>query len=183
MKPKGISLLETVLYIGILMIALPTFILFVMQLWQNYTLLDARSRMEQTAATIFQELEHTITEADSINISGSTLGSDNSLLKFRDGTGQLITIDRPAVAVTLAETVHSVRRLRMQKGSEAAFFMTDPEIDVTVWRVDAVRSGSTLTGLKIVYDTAMLNPGAGPYRNSSFGADTTFALSAHTIEN
>ncbi len=183
MNNKGTTLLETILYVGIVMIVLPTFVMFLVNLWQTYTLLDARSRMEQTASVMFLELQNSLTEADAINVSTSTLSNDNGVLKFLDATGQLVTIDRPTVAVTFTGAPQNVRRLRMQKGANPATYLTDPEIDVTQWRIDVIRTGSTLSGLRISYDMAMLNPGVGAYRHSSFSADTTFALSGHTTEN
>ncbi|MFA5946901.1 MAG: hypothetical protein WC813_02650 [Patescibacteria group bacterium] len=183
MNNKGTTLLETVLYIGIVMIVLPTFVMFLINLWQTYTLLDARSRIEQTASVVFLELQNSLTEADAISISTSTLANDSGVLKFLDATGQLVTIDRPTVAVTLVGAPQNVRRLRMQKGTNPATYLTDPEIDVTQWRIEAIRTDATLSGLRISYDMAMLNPGIGAYRHSAFSADTTFALSGHTIEN
>ncbi|MFA5945307.1 MAG: hypothetical protein WC802_00140 [Patescibacteria group bacterium] len=183
MNTKGTTLLETVLYIGIFMIILPTYVLFLVQLWQSHASLDARSRMEQTAAMVFLELQNSLTEADAINVSTSAFANDDGVLKFLDGAGQLVTIDRPAVLIILPTANQTVHRLRMQRGTGTAEYLTDPEIDVTQWRIEPVRAGTTLTGLRVSYDTAMLNPLAGVYRRSAFTADTTLSLSGHTTEN
>jgi hypothetical protein len=181
--PRGITLIETVLYVGLFMIILPGFVIFLLQLWQTHHLLDERARMEQTASATFLELQNSLTESDAINVSTSTFSNDNGILKFLDSAGQLITIDRPTVATVFSGTTQNVRRLRMQKGAGTAVYLTDPEIDVTQWRIDPVRSGSTLTGLRISFDLAMLNPSANAYRKAAFAADTTFSLSGNTIEN
>ncbi len=181
--PRGITLIETVLYMGLFMIILPGFVLFLLQLFHTHNGLDARVRMEQTGAEIFLELQNSLTEADAINVSTSTFADDNGVLKFLDSSGQLVTIDRPTVVTVFSGTNQNVRRLRMQKGAAAAAYLTDPEIDVTQWRIDAVRSGSTLTGIRIQFDMAMLNPTADAYRKAAFAADTTFSLSGNTTEN
>lgn len=183
MRPKGTTLLETVLYIGIFMILLPTFVLFILQLWQTDVSLDARGRMEQTASTVFLELQNSLTESTTINVTGSTFGNDNGVLKFTNTAGQLVTIDRPTVPITFGEITQDVHRLRWQEGTDPAIYITDQEVDVTKWRIDAVRSGSTLTGLRISYDTAVTNLNVNAYRKTSFAANTTFSLSGQTIEN
>ncbi len=181
--PRGITLIETIIYIGLFTIILPGFVIFLLQLWQTHHLLDERARMEQTSAAVFLELQNSITEADAINVSTSTLANDNGVIKFLDSTGQLVTIDRPTVVTVFSGVNQNVRRLRMQKGSNPAEYLTDPEIDVTQWRIETVRSSSTLTGLRISFDLAMLNPSADAYRKASFAGDTTLSLSGHTTEN
>lgn len=181
--PKGITLIETVVYIGLFMVVLPAYVLFLLQVWQTNTSLDERSRMEQTGALVFLELQNGITEAQAINVSTSTLSNDAGVLRFVDSTGQIVTIDRPTVSVTFSGVPTNVNRLRMQKGSSPAVYLTDPEINVTEWRIEAVRDGSDLSGLRFNLDFAMLNPGTGAYRQSAFTGDTTLSLSAPTVEN
>lgn len=182
MKPRGITLIETVIYIGLFMIILPTFVLFLLQIWQTHISLDARSRMEESAALIFLELQNSIAQAGHITTSTSTLANDNGVIKFTDNTGQLVTIDRPAVTINLTGVDQTVHRLRMQKGAAAAVYLTDPEIDVTKWRIDTVKISSTLVGLRFSLSMGMLNPGAA-YRKAAFVETTTLALSANTTEN
>lgn len=165
------------------MIVLPGFVLFILQLWQTHISLDARSRMEQTAAAVMLELQNSLTEADAINVSTSTFNNDDGVLRFLDSTGQLIIIDRPTVVTSFSGTNQNVRRLRMQKGANPAVYLTDPEIDVTKWRIEAVRASSVLTGVRISFSVAMLNPTVDAYRQSDFAADATYSLSGHTIEN
>lgn len=181
---RGITLLETVLYIGMLMVALPTMVSFVLQISQQDLLFDARTRMEQTAALVLNELQNTIAAADAIRTSTSTLGVNPSTVRLTDDNGDAVVIDCPTVAVTMpGGNTQNVRRLRMQTGTSAPVWITDGEIDVTKWHVSAVRdSANTLTGLRIEFDMAMIAPSA-TQRNATFTGDTTISLSPHTIEN
>lgn len=182
-NPKGITLIETIVYIALFMIILPAYMLFLLQIWGTNISLDERTRMEQTSALVFLELQSALTEADAINVSTSTLNNSNGILKFLDSSGQLIIIDRPTTSITFSDVPTNVNRLRMQKGSNPAVYLTDPEINVSEWRIEAVRDGSDLSGLRISLDLEMLNSAADVYRQSSLSADTTFSLSGHTTEN
>ena len=128
-------------------------------------------------------MSYELTQSDAIDVTSSTLGIDSSVFIFQDDSGTTITIDRPDDSITFGETQQTVRRLRYQKGVEAAVWITDPDLDVVQWNVQAVRdSSSNLTGIRIQYQIDMLNPGASPFRNVSFTSDTTTVLQAHTVE-
>ncbi len=87
------------------------------------------------------------------------------------------------VAIDLV-TIGPVRRLRFQRGADPIVYLTPADIDVVVWRIEAVRrdSDEKLTGLQLDFDLALLNPDATPYRGVSFQGETTIALSPQTIE-
>ncbi|KKW30498.1 MAG: hypothetical protein UY72_C0011G0010 [Candidatus Uhrbacteria bacterium GW2011_GWD2_52_7] len=181
--PRGVTLLETVIYIGLLAITLPYMTSFLLKTQSEHQVFQARTQMEETAGILLSQLSYDISGADDISTSTSTLGTDDSALKFHDDFGTLITIDRPTVAVNFESGSQNVRRLRYQHGNDPAVYITGDAIDVTQWRVVAVRdSTNTLTGVHISLNLAMLNPGT-PYRNAAFLADTTLSLQPHTVEN
>lgn len=181
--PRGITLLETAIYIGLFSMVLPAFVMFVFHIWQGQVAFDARTRLEQTSALVFLETTHALTEADSIRISTSTLGTDSSVLRFTDASGTEIIIDVASTSIDFGGTTHNIRRLRMQRGAATAVWLTDPELDVTQWRVDAVRnSTNTLTGMRINFDATLMNASGKVYRTATFAGDTTIALSPHTTE-
>lgn len=181
--PKGVTLLETMLYIGIIAIVLPAFTLFILHIWEEQIGFDARMRLEQTASIIFLEATQEITEADAIQISTSTLGTDASIFRFTDKDGENVVIDSTSTVISFSGVNQTVHRLRMQQGAEAAVWLTDPEQDVTQWRVEAVRNTTnTLTGIRISLDAELINSAGKVYRNASFAGDTTVALSPHTSE-
>ena len=180
---KGVTLLETMLYIGIIAIVLPAFTIFVLHTWQEQIGYDARMRLEQTTALIFLEASHAITESGAIFVSTSTLGTDMSALRFQDANGVTTVLDLVSTIIAFEETNQPVRRLRLQHGTESPVWLTEPEHDVTQWHVDPVRDETNvLTGLRIRLDVALINTTTNIYRNATFEADTTIALSPHTIE-
>lgn len=181
---RGITLLETVLYIGMFMVALPTMVGFVLQLSRHDLQFDARVRMEQTASLVLSEIQNTVTSADAVRTSLSTLGTNPSLLTLTNSTGQTVVIDCPTTTAETSggETV-DIRRLRLQIGVEPAVWLTDSDIDVTTWRISPVRdSANALTGLRLEFDTAMLAANDSS-RSTAFTGDTTISLSPHTVEN
>lgn len=181
--PKGVTLLETVIYIGIIGIVMPSFTMFVLQMWNEQVGFDARMRLEQTTSLVFLEATQEITEADSIRVSTSTLSTDTSVFRFKDENGTDVVLDTTSTTVSFSGVNQTVRRLRMQRGAAAAVWLTDPEQNVTQWRVDAVRNGTNvLTGIRISFDLELLNKTGKVYRNATFAGDTTIALSPHTTE-
>lgn len=181
--PKGVTLLETTLYIGIIGVMLPAFTVFVLHMWEAQTGFDARMRIEQTASLIFLEATHSITEADAIRVSTSTFGTDTGVFRFTDKNSTEVIIDVASTTVSFAGVNQTVRRLRMQRGASAAVWLTDPEEDVTQWRIDPVRNATNvLTGIRISFDAELLNKTGKVYRNATFAGDTTIALSPHTTE-
>lgn len=183
--PRGVTLLETMIYIALFVMIIPTFTLFIMHVWQEQINFDGRMRVEQTASLIGLELQQAIAEADAITTSTSTLGSDSGVLRFRDAENIAVVIDVVTTVISFTGTDQTVHRLRMQRGTDAAVWLTEPEQDVLQWRVDAVRNdANALTGLRIGLNVELLSSDAAtPYRNAAFDADTTIALSPHTIEN
>lgn len=182
--PKGLTLLEMVIYIGLLTLAVPGAVAFLLRLQQSSIQADARMRMEQTAAVVLSEMQNSLTAADAISTSSSTLNTTFSTLHFTNDSGTIIIIDAPSTTATFPGGTQTVRRLRMQVGANPAVFLTDPEIDVTEWNVVALRNaGGTLTGLRISMDYAMLFADTNAYRHAKFSGDTTIGLQPHTIEN
>jgi hypothetical protein len=179
----GVSLLETVLYVGLLAIILPLVVMFAIGLAQQYNTIDPRTRMEQKSGLIFDQLAHDITSAQTIDVTASDLGVDDSRLVFIDDAGETVVIDRPTVNVDFGKNSEQVRRLRMQRGGASPVWVTDKDIDVSSWRVEAARdSNGDLTGLNVHLETQMLNAANGSFRQAKFNADTTYELSAHTNE-
>ncbi|MCR4311873.1 MAG: hypothetical protein NUV56_01180 [Candidatus Uhrbacteria bacterium] len=181
---RGITLIETVLYIGLLAITLPYMTSFLIKTQSEHRMFDARTRMEQTAGLVFQDLNYSLTKADSISITTSTLDVVASTFTFHDDAGTLIMIDCPTVSTSFLSGTQNVRRLRYQSGTGAATYLTDSDIDVTEWRVTAIRDSSdVLTGMRISLDLAMLGTDGSPYNDATFAGDTTISLQPHTIEN
>ncbi len=180
---RGVTLLETMLYIGIVGIVLPAFSMFVLNIWQQQIGFDARMRLEQTTSLFFLEMTHEITEADSILVSTSTLANDTGVFKFTDENGIAITVDLVTTTIAFSGVNTTVHRLRIQHTGSDPVWVTDPEQNVTQWRIEAVRNASSvLTGLRLSLDAELINKAGKVYRNATFAGDTTISLSPHTTE-
>jgi hypothetical protein len=179
---KGFSLIETVFYIAILGIVLPSAVVFSVNLAQQFQVVDPRVRMEEKADVIENWVTREVGTAVSIDITNSTLGANPSTLVFIDNDTQTITLSRVQVTEEFPGDDQDVFRLKINDGIED-YFLTDADIDVTIWQVDEVRdSSSDLTGLNIVLETKMINPEEGAYRGSEFSSQTTIHLKPHTTE-
>ena len=182
---RGITLLETILYVAIIAIILPPTVSSLVRLSQETSLYDIRFRMDSQAEMVLSRLTLDLTQAASVSTSLSTLGADPSALRFVDSAGQTVIVDRSSTTVAFPGGNQTVRRLRMQRGSSAAFWLTDPDIDVSSFTVTAVRNATAvLTGLRIHLSAAMpAAAGVSPYQQADFVADTTVGLQPQTTEN
>ncbi|GEM_PF-1590244 len=180
----GLTLIEMLIYIGLIVIILPALGVIMVQLTQRVSLTDVRGRVTALSHVLFSQYATDFTQARAIAVSQSTLGVNGSVLKFTDSTGTLVTIDRVSTSVSFTGGAQTVRRLRMQRGAAAAFWLTDRDLDTRSFIVSVVRDTTgKLTGLRVHQDIALLGAANGPYQNATFVADTTFALEPQTTEN
>ncbi|HCC83362.1 TPA: hypothetical protein DEP96_00770 [Candidatus Uhrbacteria bacterium] len=183
-SPRGVSLLETVLYIGLLAIILPAMAVFFLQVQLQHVAFDARTRLEQTAALTFSELQNNLTSAQTITTSTSTLGVNPSILRFTNSAGATVVIDRPTVSTSFPSGSQNVRRLRLQTGTAPAVYLTDSDVDVATWQVSTIKnSANILTGLRFSVNFALLGATQSVYRKATFTSDTTISLAPQTIAN
>lgn len=183
--PKGITLLETLIYIALLLIIVPPLVISLIHVTRQVSLLDIRNRINTTSTLVASQITSDITQATQIRSSLSTLGSSPGVLVFLDATGQSVTIDRPTMIVTLPGGDQTVHRLRMTRGALPAFYLTDPDLDVSSWQVDLVRdSASVLTGLRFHLDLSTMNQSVtDPYLNARFVSDFTVDLQPQTTQS
>jgi len=182
MKSKGFSLIETVLYIGLLAILLPSFVMVTLGYIQKSESVDPKIRMEEKAAVLFSEIQYELNQAQSIDVTGSSLATDDSSLVFVDAEGASVTLSRTADAIAFIGGDQTIDRLERETASNVQW-ITDSDIDVNVWNVAVVRdSAGTLTGLNISMTMSVLNADGSPYRDISFSTDTTISLQPYTTE-
>ena len=184
-KKKGITLVETLVYISLLALILPPLVISLIRVTRQVSLLDIRNRINTTATLISSELTRDLTESTQIRVSLSTLGSSPSTFVFLDSTGQVVTIDRPSVVVSYSGGNQITHRLRMTKGSSPSFYLTDPDLDVLSWQVDVVNNNaSVLTGIRFHIDMATGNQSSmDPYLKARFVSDFTVNLQPQTIQS
>ena len=180
---KGFSLIETVLYIGILAIVLPLLMGTFLLITQRHNTIDFRTRAEQQAAQVFSTLSYELAEAAAIDVTNSTLGVDESVFIYQDQAGVFVTIDAPITTEEIGGHEKSIHRLRFQRTGESAVWVTDYRANVTVWNVDVVRDGSgTLTGMNFSLTVDMLDSTGVIFDSASIDTTTTISLQPQLTE-
>jgi hypothetical protein len=181
-SPKGVTLVETILYVGLLAVIVTAFVGLLSQL----TVIQARTstggRLAENAAIALHFVSTSLPSAQSVNISGSTLGSQTSVLRYTNAAGTAVIIDTAVVPITFSGVTQNVRRLRYQAGGVTSY-LTDAEVNVVTWQVDDVRtSANDLSGLNIVLEVEILNEQATGYRQGTVRHQTTVSLTPLTTE-
>ena len=185
MKPRtdtrGITLLETVLYIGLFAVVLLAATTFFLEFGQSRELFARRAQMTEAAGIILSHLNTELSGADAWNITASTLGSVNGSLVYTNDDGVSGTIDRPTDAVVIGGAPQNVNRLRATVSGSPEEWITPADINVVAFELHEVTDGlGATTGLNLTLELFMLNPSASALRSASFSSQTTFALQPAT---
>lgn len=182
MDRKGFSLIETVLYIGLLAVLLPSLATVTLGFVQKSDAVDPVIRMEGKAALIVSELQHELTRAESINVTGSALGTDDSTFVFVDEDGVSVTLQRVADTVSFVGGDQQVERLVWQTLADSQW-VTDADMEVEAWNVAAVRDGDgVLTGVNVLLTLQVLNTDGSPFRELALTTQTTIYARPYTTE-
>ncbi|HBR80957.1 MAG: hypothetical protein UX09_C0009G0017 [Candidatus Uhrbacteria bacterium GW2011_GWE2_45_35] len=179
---KGITLIETVVVIALLIIVLPITIFSLVRLGRDSAYFSLRQRISSSANLIFSELSNELTSAQFFSVSTSTLGVNPSTFIFTDQDGLIVTIDRPTDTVAFPGGNQEIKRLRLTRGPEVVW-LTDADVDVTNWMVQAVRdSSNNLTGIRIQATFVEVNKEDLPFRNIESTIDFTINLPGSVTE-
>lgn len=182
MHKKGFTLIETVLAVSIFLIVLPILLRLALSSVQAYQTIESKIRYEETVGLIFLELENQITGAKSIKISASNLNIDNGKLVFINNNSKTITIERPDTTLSFPNGDLIVHRLSYQADANPPFWLSDANIEVASWKIEAVRNSTdVLTGLRFHIKLQQLNP-SFETQPLSYETTTTMALQGQTIE-
>ena len=179
---RGITLIETLIYLAIVAILIPTFAVLALHAVESASGGVANGHVEDSGLAVLGVLEHELTEAQAVVMSSSILGGMFSTLVLKDASGTIVTFDTPQNIVTRSNTSVTMRRLRWQKGTETVW-LTDRDVEVVKWQVDAVLDSTlALTGIRVSWILRPSNPSSSAYRLGVFSGATTFDLLPHTIE-
>ncbi len=144
----GFTLIELVLYMALIAILIPSVVLVLLTVNKNQQHVYLRTEIQNTAAIILSEIEHEIMHASKINISSSTLDSDQSVLEYVDSGNILHRFQYATDTVEFSSTQYNIGRLQFYDGGYS--WLTSENIIVSVFRIESVRnSDSLLTGLNI----------------------------------
>lgn len=182
MNRKGFSLIEMVLYIGLLAVLLPSLATITLGFVQKSDTVDLVIRMEQKASVIFSELQNELARAQSVNVTASILGVDESSFVFIDGDGESVTLRRVADTVSFVGGDQQVERLQWQTASGSQW-VTDADMEVQMWNVTMARDGDgLLTGVNILLTLHVLNADGSPFRELALTTQTTIYVRPYTTE-
>lgn len=174
---KGVTLLETILAVSVLVILLPVLVLTLLRLNKESSFFSTQQRIINTQSLVFSELSSELISAQAVNVAGSIFGINPSSLIFNDQNGLTVTIDCPNVSVSFPGGPQTVHRLRLQRSSGENIYLTDADLDVTNWTVYVVRnSDNLLTGLRFLTTFSIANKEDLPFRNLEIPTDFTIAL-------
>lgn len=181
-KVRGVTLVETVLYIGLLALLVSTYIALLSQLTLMQDRQSLSGRLAESATLALDQTVQFIENAQRINVTGSALGTSTSVLQFTDATGATVTLDTVVQTVIFSGVNQQVRRLRYTRSGQT-YYLTDTDVNVVTWRVDDVRTSSAeLSGLNFVLELEVLNEQALGYRQGTVRQQTTIGLYPLTIE-
>ncbi len=179
---RGITLIETLIYLAIMAILIPAFAALALQAVESGAGAAGKGHVNDSGLALLGMLEHEVTEASAVGVSASTLGGAFSTLVFKGKDGVTITLDVLQSVVVRSNTSTNVRRVRFQKGTETVW-LTDRDVEVVAWQVDAVRNSTAiLTGLRFSWTLRPLNPSSSAYRQGVFSGTATFDLFPQTVE-
>lgn len=178
----GVTLIEVIVYLGILSILVTGYVGLLSQL----TVIQARTavggRLAENAAIALHFVSTDLPSAQSVNISTSTLASQASVLRYTNAAGNSVILDTVVTPIDFSGVTQNVRRLRYQSGGVTSY-LTDAEVNVVTWQVDDVRTTTNdLSGLNFILEVEILNEQAAGYRQGTVRHQTTVSLTSLTAE-
>lgn len=182
MKNKGFTLIEIVLYIGLIMILLPSIVLMLLEVQKNQAHTYNRMLIEQTSAIILSEFQNQIVDAYSINVSGSLFDTDESSILFRKAeAGQVYELSYQTDTVNIGSVLYNIGRVSFDDGT--SHWITPEQIAVTMFRVEPVRNGlGQLTALNFELELSPLQTTADMDKSNILYTHTTISLFPNIIE-
>ncbi|MFH1253103.1 MAG: type II secretion system protein [Candidatus Uhrbacteria bacterium] len=180
---KGITLIETLLAVTVLIIVLPVLVLSLIRLNKESAYFSVRQRIDSSLSLILTNLSTELISAQSFGVSTSVLEVNPSTFSFVDKNGLTVIIDCPTATVSLSGGDQTIHRLRLRRGTTETVWLTDSDVDVTDWTVQTVRnSGGDLTGLRIQTTLAMNNKNDQPFQNAGSSIDFTLVIPLSVTE-
>lgn len=176
MQRKGFTLIEIVLYIGLIMILLPSIILMLLEVQKSQAHSYTKMLIEQTSAIILSEIQNEMTSAYSIDITNSTLDSDESAVQYRKNQGgPMFDMSYDTDTVDIGSVLHNIGRIKYYDGSE--HWITPEQIAVTKFRIEPVRNSlNELTALNFELELSPFSTSAEIDKANVLYTHTTISL-------
>lgn len=181
---KGLSLVGVIVYMALLAIILPALVLFFLNTTSNYSKLDVKSRITNSTSVILSTVQYQFKNAISFNTTDSLLGVENSKLVFQNKNGDNLILESVTTTAFFVENGQIIKRLRLvDETASTTEWITDPDLNVDLWRVYAIRnSSSTLTGLEIELKIEGASVSESGFNSNSFDVLTTINFDSNVLE-
>jgi len=146
---QGFSLIEYVIYIGIVAIVLTSSLSFAWMMINDQVKLDAEIDVNTTGALVIEKLGYYIERVD--NIDSLTLyGVDSGRIVLNYATNPQITIDTYQKQITMGNATLTITKLRFKEGASAAVDLTSDDVDVEDFILtDLSKANSTTVGIEL----------------------------------
>ncbi|HZX50107.1 MAG TPA: type II secretion system protein [Candidatus Paceibacterota bacterium] len=166
---KGFTILEVVVYTGILMIVVTALIGFLLWMVQSNTKTAVLHQVAEAARNAIDEMEKEIREAESLYTPTTSLTQLSLETKKNVPLGETSTY----VDFFLCGT-----RLCVKREGQNAIALTSESLDVTNLQFQEVRTGG-VSSLSIIFDVERQNPGNHPEFAASIQARAVVSLRAY----
>lgn len=149
MRIRGFTLIETLLYLALLAMVLPTVSLFIVHAARAQNTIAGRNAIEENATMVLEDMRYELQHAPSIQVSTSSFNTPTSRIRFIDRTGTANTIERTTDTYTANGESRIIYRVQNMRGT-ATEWLTSNTITVSSLVMNPVRDTSgDLTGINI----------------------------------
>lgn len=174
---QGFTLIEYVIYIGIVAIVLTSALSFAWMMINDQIKLEKVINLNTGGSLVLQNVAHYVQRADSIDPL-TLYGNPKGRLVLNYSTNPQVTFDIYQKQVTLGDSVETINKLRMTEGASPAVDLTSDNVTVNRFIVsDASKTGSTT--LDIILDLGDVNPS----RAYAYEADNIWTISVTLRKN
>ncbi|MBU4315364.1 hypothetical protein KJ673_03080 [Patescibacteria group bacterium] len=182
MKTNGFTLIETVLYIGLIMILLPSMVLILLAVEKNQAHSSTHMFIEQTSAILFSEFSNELLDAYSINTTSSTFDSNQSELVFQKSQNSpVFGLAFETDTVEIGSVEYNIGRIKYSDLED--HWLTPEQISVTEFRIEPVRNNDgDLTALNIKLELSPLAVSTEMDQANILDTQTTFYLFSPVTE-
>ncbi len=181
---RGLTLIETIIYMGILTILLSAFLGILTQMLTVHARNSQRSRLAESAWTALNTLIVNLETANAVTSTSSVYDTDLGLLVFKNADGVDITVDTEVQTQNINGNIFDVNRLRyVVSGAGHTTYITDSDVEVWLWEITPVRNADgILTGLNLSLGIEVMNRQAFGYQQGRILYTTTVHLNSQTQE-
>ncbi len=175
MKTKAFTLIELIVYIGILSIVLVSAIGFLWNIIGGSVRVSASAELTYSARLVLDNITYAGRGAHDVLTANSTLDSHPGVLVF-ENTGGDVTFDTATKDIIVGGQNVTIRKLRMKTGTGSPIDLTSDKVDVTDFVVKNRTRGTEPKNVKVEVALAFVNPGQDLARDQTLSFETAVSI-------